>query len=154
MKNQLIVACAITTIVAGGVGYIAGVKTQNMRKFTSFGERQNGRGIMMGRDELVGQGKAGIPNGDKGMMGLRGAIIGEVTSKDDKSITVKMSDGSSKNVILSDTTSYRISNEAKIEELGVGKTVSVFGTTNSDGSTTATSIELNPALRGQSAVTK
>lgn len=81
------------------------------------------------------------------MMIKGGAIIGEVTAKDDKSIAVKMSDGSSKIVIISDKTIYRISDEANLEKIIVGTKVATYDEANGDGTTTATNIEINPVVR-------
>lgn len=80
-----------------------------------------------------------------------GQIAGEITSVNDNSITVKMTDGSSKIVILSSSTTVSKSTDAQKSELKVGEKVSVFGTPNTDGSVTGSNIELNPALLGQMA---
>lgn len=69
-------------------------------------------------------------------------------SSDDKSITVKLQDGSSKIVLLTDTTSISKSTEGSKSDLKTGEKVAVFGTENSDGSVTAQNVQLNPILRG------
>jgi hypothetical protein len=146
MKNtSLVIGCVVSAVVAGGAGFYGGTLYQKNQRTMSFRNNQLGAGVMRGnvtqngnRGNVVSQ-----PNG--GMRG--GAIVGEVTGKDDKSLTIKMADGSSKNIILSGSTTYRIANETKVDEVQVGKTVSVFGTANSDGSTTAMSIELSPMMR-------
>ena len=75
---------------------------------------------------------------------------GEVISKDDTIITVKMQDGSSKIVILSDDTNITKSSEAARSDLKNGETVTAFGTTNSDGSITAQNVSIggNMLFRG------
>ena len=129
-NNNLVIGCVITAVVAGGVGFYGG---------TIYQQNQRGARFAQGRTPNA----SNVPNGF--MRG--GAVLGEITAKDDKSLTVKMTDGSSRMVILSDATIYRLSSESTIDEVAVGKTVSVSGTPNSDGSTTATSIELNPVMR-------
>jgi hypothetical protein len=67
---------------------------------------------------------------------------------DDKSITVKLQDGSTKIVILSDTTSFSTSSTGSKSDLKTGDTVAAFGTPNSDGSVTAQNVQINPMFRG------
>ncbi len=74
-------------------------------------------------------------------------VNGDIISQDDKSITVKLNDGSSKIVLLSDKTSINEATQAAKTDLQVGKKVAVFGSENSDGSVTAQSIQLNPTVR-------
>ncbi|EKD80424.1 MAG: hypothetical protein ACD_40C00103G0007 [uncultured bacterium] len=142
MKNtNLILTVALTAVLMGGVGFWGGSKyTQNQRisRLAEMGGRTGGSPQNI-RD-------VNSPSiGNRG----NGIFVGEITAKDDKSVTVKSMDGSSKIVILADSTTYRVSSEVKADEVIVGKTISVLGIANSDGSTTATSIELNPVMRGQ-----
>ncbi|EKD67236.1 MAG: hypothetical protein ACD_48C00525G0002, partial [uncultured bacterium] len=51
---------------------------------------------------------------------------------------------SSKIVVLSGTTTYAKSTDGSQTDLKVGDRVNAFGTTNTDGSVTAQSIQLNP----------
>ncbi len=74
-------------------------------------------------------------------------VNGEITEKDDKSITVKAVDGSSKIVVLSDSTQINKADTAYKDDLKVGEKVAVFGTENPDGSVTAQNIQLNPIIR-------
>lgn len=67
---------------------------------------------------------------------------------DDKSITVKLQDGSSKIVLLSNTTAYNKSATGAKSDLKTGEKVAVFGTENSDGSVTARDVQLNPRTGG------
>lgn len=146
MKNQsMIVACSITAVIAASLGYYGNNFYLQSQRNTRFG--MAGNRVINGQN-FNGAGRDNFGSSQPQMM-RNGIVAGEVTAKDDKSITVKLADGSSKIIILSSTTNYRISNDSKIDDVEVGKTVSVFGTTNSDGSTTATSIELNPIMRGQ-----
>jgi hypothetical protein len=154
MANQnMIIGYIITATLAGGLGVFGGMTYQKNKVGSQFGMRANGGRIMQtqngaqsGRDQQAVQTSA-----TNGMMGKGGAITGEVTAKDDKSITVKMMDGSSKIVVLSEATSYRRSEESSLDNVQVGTKVATFGTVNSDGSTTATSIEIDPQMLGQMA---
>lgn len=87
-----------------------------------------------------------VPNGNseqnRGGM-VPGGVEGEMISIDDKSVTIKMTDGSTKIILLSESTLYLVNSSSKKENLKSGVKVSVFGKTNSDGSLTADRIQLN-----------
>ncbi|MFH1244764.1 MAG: DUF5666 domain-containing protein [bacterium] len=137
-NNNLIVGCLATAAIAGGVGFWGGKMYNQNQRGGRFEQMEN-------RNGNRGPSGSGLPNA-----GFRGGmLIGEVMSKDDKSITVKMPDGSSKIVILSSSTVYRTATDTTKDQLEVGKNIAVQGMQNADGSTTATSIELNPVMRGQ-----
>lgn len=72
--------------------------------------------------------------------------IGEIISIDDKTITVKLADGGSKIVLISETTKINQSVVATKTDLKVGTKIMVNGETNTDGSITSRNIEINPAL--------
>jgi flagellar basal body-associated protein FliL len=130
MKNtKIIFIVAILLIVFAGGGFYAGMKYQQS-KSPRFGNFQG----------------AGNRQFQQRAQGFR-PVNGEIISADDKSITVKLQDGSSKIVILSDTTTISKSADATKADLKVGERVAVFGIENSDGSVTAQNIQLNPILR-------
>jgi hypothetical protein len=58
-----------------------------------------------------------------------------------------MTDGSSKIVILSDSTNYSKTDKTDKTSLKTGDQVGVFGSDNADGSVTAQTIQLNPQFR-------
>lgn len=133
MKNNLVLT-VIVSLIFGAVGFYAGIKfqqSQRSRMFSSgqFGNRQGGSTQQNNR------------------AGAR-QVVGEILTQDDKSITVKLSDGSSKIVILSDATTINKATTATKTDLKVGERVGVFGLDNSDGSVTAQTIQLNPTFRG------
>lgn len=74
-------------------------------------------------------------------------VVGSVVSVDDKSITVKMQDNSTKIVVISDSTKITKTQDGAKSDLKVGDNVGVFGTSNSDGSVTAQNIQLNPMFQ-------
>ena len=89
--------------------------------------------------------------GGSGAFGRRaggaGQTVGTVLTQDASSMTVKLADGSSKIVLLSNTTTFNKSAPATAADLKVGDRVAVFGAANSDGSVNATSVQLNPTQR-------
>lgn len=91
--------------------------------------------------------RAGMRTGGSNRAGFR-PVTGEILSSDSKSITVKLQDGSSKIVLLSDKTTVSKSAEATVADLKVGEKVAAFGQENSDGSVTAQNVQLNPITRG------
>jgi hypothetical protein len=135
--NKTIITVILVLVVGAG-GFYAGMKYQ-----------QNQRGNLANRQ--FGNNVAGARTGTNGMMrqGFR-PVNGDILNADDKSITVKLTDGSSKIVLLTDKTEVSKAAAATKTDLTTGTKVAVFGTENSDGSVTATTIQLNPMIRANS----
>jgi len=132
-KNNLIIIILIVVIVGAGA-FFAGMKYQESK---SIGQRQL----------TFGQGSGRIGNGQGGFnRGMR-PVAGEIISSDANSLTVKMQDGSTRIVILSEKTEINKAEKTSKENLKTGQQVAVFGTENSDGSVTAQNIQLNPQFR-------
>lgn len=136
MKNSTMIMIVIAIVIAGAAGFFGGMQWQksqrgNFAQFAGNGQGRNGN--------ANGQGRFGN--------GMR-PVVGEIISADDKSITVKLMDGSSKIVILSSQTLVNKAATGSITDLKTGERVSAFGTTNADGSMTAQSVQLNPMFRG------
>lgn len=119
----------LIAVLAAGLGFIAGNKLNRMNRFRS--QPQSFKGQQLG-----------------GRFNNR-PVAGEIIKADGKSITVKQNDGSSRIVILSDSTKLVETSETTTDKLIIGSAVSVFGQENSDGSVTAQNIQLNPIFRGQ-----
>lgn len=137
MNKLLLVAVAVVVVVGGGAFY-GGMKYAQGKAVSN-------------RQQMFGQTGANISGGFTGGRGGQGAIggglvSGDIIFKDNQSITVKMRDGSSKIVFFSDATEISKFVAGASADLGVGKTVSVMGKTNSDGSITATSVQLRPSM--------
>lgn len=122
----------IVAILVGAGGFFAGMKYQQSKQPAFLRQFGDGQGVRTGQ---------GTPQG------LR-PVNGEIISVDEKSITVKMVDGSSRIVLLSEKTEINKAASGTKEDLKVGERVAVFGSENSDGSVTAQNIQLNPILRG------
>lgn len=130
-------------VVVGLVSFFGGMK------FEAYKSAKN-RSIMMGQFQGQRPGGSGqFAAGRTGNRMLAGSrpVSGEILSADEKSITVKLMDGSSKIVILSEKTSIHKAAEATKDDLTAGVRINVFGTENADGSVTAANIQLNPMLR-------
>lgn len=95
--------------------------------------------------QFQGRGQMASTNdhGQRSVFQNGGMFSGEILSQDDKSITVKLADGSTKIIILGDSTTYSKTETGAKSDLKIGTQVGIFGTTNSDGSITASDIQLN-----------
>lgn len=73
------------------------------------------------------------------------AVSGDVLNIDANSLTVKLNDGSSKIILFSDKTTVSQATASATTDIKTGEKVMVLGTSNSDGSVTASNIQINPA---------
>ena len=138
MKNKTTLITVSIAVIALGAGFGGGYAFKNY-------QLQKSRGNFMtfganGAQRFVGNRMGGQANG----MFRGGATTGEVISMDDKSITVKMIDGITKIVLFATSTTYSNTVTATKTDVKTGSTVAVFGTPNSDGSITATNVQINP----------
>ncbi len=75
-----------------------------------------------------------------------GATIGQIVSTGSGNISIQMTNSSSSEIVLlSPTTQILKTVSGSASDLTVGTNVTVIGTTNSDGSVSATSIQIRPA---------
>lgn len=137
MKNRIWIITVIVALISGGAGFWFGMKYQQSKNPRFTGRSLNGSGNFTSRTN----------QGPQGQNNFR-PVNGEILSVDDKTITVKLTDGSSKIVILSDSTAISKSESASKTDLKVGEKILAFGSVNQDGSITASNIQLNPVLRG------
>jgi hypothetical protein len=145
-NSQNIVIMVLIAIIFAGGGFFAGTKYQQKQL---VGQRNQIMGQFGNRDGNASNN--GLGRGDvagRAMGGFRGGqIMGDIISVDDKSVTVKLADGSSKIILFSSATSINRAAEATTADLKVGDKVAAFGTANTDGSVTAQNIQLNPIMR-------
>lgn len=138
MKKEFIVPVIIAAVVFAGAGFFGGMQYQKSQKVSFRGG--DGNFMMAGGQRGGGTGGQG---GQRMMgQGFR-PVVGEIISADDKSITVKMDDGSSKIVLISDTTSINKTDPGTKTDLSVGTKVGVFGQDN-NGTITAQNIQIYP----------
>lgn len=141
MKN-LSAMTIVLILVVGAVAFYGGTKYQDSKTQQISGQFPGGfRGMRGG-----GPGSPGASGNRSGRQGFR-PVAGEIIGVDDKSITVKMQDGSSKIVLISDGTSISKPIEVSLKDIKKGEKVGVFGTENSDGSVSAQNIQLNPRFQ-------
>lgn len=123
-KNKLFLGAGL--IIVTGVSFYAGTRYSAGNQNTEF--RQNGG------TRQFGSGRNG---------GMR-PVLGDILSVDESGLTVKLGNGTSKIVLLEGKTNIVKTSSGSVKDLEPGKTISVFGTANSDGSITAQNIQLNP----------
>ena len=133
MKNKII-AIVVLIIVAGGAFYL-GV--------------QNGKGSATAATTAA---RASFTRGAGGALG--GAVAGQVVSVDTNSLTISLVSGSSQIIFFTGTTPVMKTVSGTVADLKAGTNISVIGTANSDGSESATSIQIRPAGTGFGTTTR
>lgn len=137
MKKEYIITILLVIIVGAGA-FFAGMKYQQGKRTNMFRQFDG---------NAAQQGQRGTGTGNNSRMGFR-PINGEIISADNQSITVKLTDNSSKIVILNEKTVLNKASQATASDLKVGEKVMVVGTDNSDGSVTAQSVQMGEMFRG------
>lgn len=136
MKKNIIITLVLL-VVFTVIGFFAGTKYQQHKITSQFNQRLGANGAPNAMNR--GSGNRSQANGFR-------QTIGEIISVDDKSVTVKMSDGSSRIILISDSTILSQSTSATRDDLKIGVQVAVSGDQNTDGSVTAKNIQLNPQI--------
>jgi len=155
--NKLIAIVIATAVVVGGGAFFGGMKyaeSKSPRGRLSQADFQNLQNLSpeerQQRLQELGANAGGFRGGSGGGQRNGGGLTsGEIISKDDKSVTIKLRDGGSKIVFLSDSTEIWKSTAGALSDLEIGKNISVNGTANSDGSITAQTIQLRPLDRNK-----
>jgi hypothetical protein len=132
MKNTIVIS-AVLVVIAGILGFFGGMKYQQSQRATFTGRFGQGIGTQGAQ-------------GERNRTGFR-PVNGEILSTDDKSMTVKLQDGSSRIVLFSDKTTISKAADATHADLTVNTRVAAFGIDNPDGSLTAQNIQINPIMR-------
>ncbi len=140
MKKTIIAFLVIILIVGAGA-FFAGVKYGQSK---SFGGRNFGNLSAEQREALMQRANVGGAGFRGGAERGGGFTVGEIISKDEQNLTVKLPDGSSKIVFFSSSTEISKFTEGNSDDLKTGETIMVSGTTNSDGSITASNIQIRP----------
>ena len=128
-KNQIIIA-VVVAILVGAASFYGGMVYA-------------GKSAGTASQKYAGQFSRGQGVGSRARAGA-GFVTGNIVAKDSNSITLKMNDGSSRIVFISGSTSITKSVNGTQDDLAVGKTVMVNGTTSSDGSVVAQFVQIRP----------
>jgi hypothetical protein len=136
-KNNLIIAIVVTFVIAGGGGFFGGMK---------YGQSLSPARPTSGQFAAM-RGNSNVPGGAAGarLRGGSGFVNGDIISKDDKSVTVKNRAGGSQIIFFAPSTAIGMTTSGTAADLTVGENIMVNGTANSDGTVTATNIQIRPA---------
>lgn len=134
ISKQYIIIFAIT-IVTAVVSFYSGRRYQMTHSPQGQFDRKTS-GQFMGSQNTN---RAGSGRGAAGMMAMR-PLVGEIISQDGKTLTIKLTDESSKLVILSDQSKISKAIVGERTDLTSGQQATIFGIQNSDGSITAQTI--------------
>ncbi len=132
MKQNLILYFLIIALIAGGLGFYGGT--------LYAGSNRSGANGFTNRNGQAGRGGFFTNNGTS-------VVRGQVAKVDSNSLTVTLRDGSSKVVLLSGATVDKTVAGA-VSDITSGVQVMVIGKTNSDGSVSAQTVQLNPQFGG------
>jgi hypothetical protein len=139
-NKQVAIAVAAIVIVAGlsffgGVKYASAKSVARVPGSTQFGMNRQGAQGMGGMNRTGGFARGG----------MGGAVAGEILSKDANGITVKLTDGGSRIVLIASSTQVSKFEQGTQADLSVGTNVFVNGPTNADGSVSAQIVQIRPA---------
>lgn len=81
------------------------------------------------------------------ILGNNNAISGEILTKEDKNLTLKLRDGGSKIIFFTENTPITKNVAGATSDLSPNKTIFINGKTNQDGSVNADSIQIRPENR-------
>ncbi len=137
MNNKIITGVVIVLVAVGS--FYAGNSYAGSKKIAT-----RGAGGQFGQMNNVG-GQNGSNNAARQRGALGGMASGEVISKDETGITVKLRDGGSRNVFLLKTTQVTKSVPGNNEDLKTGEMVTITGQANPDGSMNAEMVQIRPA---------
>ncbi|MFA6227903.1 MAG: hypothetical protein WC668_01820 [Patescibacteria group bacterium] len=141
MKQKLplplmILVTVVVIVLVGAASFYVGTKYSSAKRFGAFGNGNFGQGQQSGDAAMAGRRVNALGGG---------MINGDVLSLDEKSLTVKGRDGSSKMVFFATSTEVGRFAAGTVSDLAVGQNIVVTGKTNSDGSVVAQSIQIRPA---------
>ena len=132
MKKNIITIILVSLLI-GAASFYGGIKYSSaknqQRNFSKdgagFQRGANGQGMRQGGGKMGG-----------------GFVSGEIIKKDDTSITVKLPDGGSKIIYVSDKTSVGKFVDGTKDDMEIGKNVMINGSANEDGSVAAQSVQI------------
>ncbi|MDE2079471.1 MAG: hypothetical protein KGI73_03730 [Patescibacteria group bacterium] len=135
MQKKHITWVVVIALIVAGVSFYAGM---------AYGQNAAAaaRSAAFANGQFPGGGAAGTRTFRMG--GAGGATAGTIIAKDANSITVKLSDGSTKIALVGPSTTVMKTVAGATSDLSVGTTVIVAGSANPDGSMTATNVQIRP----------
>jgi len=144
MKKALSIIMAI--IILGSGTFYGGMKYQQNKSSLGDSSRQNFQNLSAEQRQQILQGNIVNSLGEReDKISGQNFLTGEVIAKDEESLTLKIPEGGSKIVFLSDSTQISKTTYGSISDIEIAKQIKVIGEQNSDGSYTAKTIQLSPS---------
>lgn len=128
--NKEKIVLGIIVVVLMTASFYSGVRYGGKKSVTPFGQ---GDRLMTNSAQR---------NGSRTAFG--GAIMGDIIAKDQTSITIKTREGSSRIVFFATSTQISKSSTSTADDLDIGASVTVNGSSNTDGSLNAQMIQIRP----------
>jgi hypothetical protein len=145
-KNITIVIIILIAVVSGS--FYGGMQYGARNIQAKIDQQQQGRAFSGQQRSGMMQGQGGQRGG--GANGGAGDFSGgQITAKDDTSITVKTRNGSSQIIFLAPSTTIDKSVSGSISDLSVGQQITANGKSNPDGSLAAQNIAIRSAQSAQ-----
>ena len=149
LKQIFSVSTIIISLVTLIIGFAGGFIYQKSKtpSFARNGQSQMAGGNPSNRTgNKTANSNAGNQIAGQGQRSFAKETIGEITSVDASSITVKTPDGGSKIIMISDSTTINQATKVDKNNLKVGSQISVSGDQNTDGTVTGKIINLNSTV--------
>lgn len=132
---QIPVLVIVALIISGGAFY------GGMAYASAAGKKSLSTGAAQFRQ---GSGMAAGIRQSGRAAGMGGFVNGDVVSKTDSGFTVKLRDGGSKVVLVASSTTIGKMTSGSMNDISEGTGVVVTGSSNADGSVTATTVQIRP----------
>jgi hypothetical protein len=144
LKQIFSVSTIIISLITLAIGFAGGFIYQKSKTpaFARNGQFQTAGGNSSNRSGARGTNGTGIPN----QRIMSKEIVGEITSVDSSSLTIKTPDGGSKIIMISDSTTVNQATKVDKNSLKVGSQISISGDQNTDGTVTGKIININSAI--------
>ncbi|MCR4326610.1 MAG: hypothetical protein NUV52_03070 [Candidatus Roizmanbacteria bacterium] len=138
MKPMLLLVGAVIIL---SLGFLGGtVYQKNQQPSGSLGRRSSNfqsNGVAPSNEESVPPIQQGA-----------GPVSGSVISKDQTTVTIQLSDGSTKIIVYSDDTQINKLSAGTLADVQTGEKITVMGSTNTDGTVTARTISIGGQIMG------
>ena len=141
-KKHMGILVIVAVVISVGSFY-GGMQYGARNVQSKFAQQEQVRGSGGGQR---GPGQGGSQRGQgMGQNGGAGDFSGgQITAKDDASITIKMRNGSSQIIFFSATTLIGKAAQGSIADLNIGEQITANGKANPDGSLVAQNIQIRP----------
>lgn len=130
MSKKFLIIILVAVILAGAGGFFGGMEYRlGANVGGAFRDHQRGDFSARGGPAFGGRGQP---------------LFGEIISQGEGSFTIKLSDGSTRIIFISDSTQITKSIDGILDDLEIAGQIFVSGEENPDGSYTAETIQIRP----------